>query len=142
MILMFPSRRLEPLFAWLGSAGSAFGAFAMLCCFGWTGLATFLPVIGLGFLVRFASALRLIWIALGLSALGLVLSFRLHRRSWPLATAALGAALLLYPMYHALEVVIWLGMVYTGLGLLFLSSGLDTWCAWRTTRICPENKVS
>ena len=70
------------LLAWLGSASSAFGAFAMLCCFGWTGLAMFLPVIGLGFLVRFSVALRLIWIALTLTALGLALSF--------VATAARG----------------------------------------------------
>ena len=63
--------------------------------------------------------------------IGRALSFRRHRRLWPLMTAALGAGLLLYPMYHALEVDVWVGLVYTGLGLLLLSSGLDVWCAWR-----------
>ncbi len=124
------------LLSWLGSAGSAFGAFAMLCCFGWTGLATFLPLIGLGFLVRFYVALHVIWIALALTVLGLMLSFRRHRRPWPLSTAAVGAGLLLYPMYHALEVDVWLGLVYAGLGLLFLGSGLDVLWAWRMTRVC------
>lgn len=127
--------------ATVGSFSSAFGGFAMLCCFGWTGLATFLPVIGLGFLVRFSVALRLIWIALALTTIGLALSFCRHRRPWPLATAALGAGLLLYPMYHALEVVVWLGMVYAGLGLLFISSGIDVWCAWRMSRICLNQEA-
>ncbi len=126
----------DRLLSWLGSIGSAFGAFAVLCCFGWTGLATFLPLIGLGFLVRFYTALHLIWAALALTALGLVLSFHRHRRPWPLATAALGAGLLLYPLYNALEVDLWLGLLYAGLTLLFLSSSLDVWCAWRMGRKC------
>ena len=113
----------------------------MLCCFGWTVLATFLPVIGLGFLVRFDVALHVIWIALALTALGLALSFRRHRRPWPLATAALGAGLLLYPMYHALEVDVWLGLMYAGLGLLFISSCLDVWCARRSCPVAPEKKA-
>ena len=130
--------RLERLLPWFGSAGSAFGGFAVMCCVGWTGLATILPTLGLGFLVYTENALRLIYAALALNALGLGLSFRRHRRPWPLAVAALGAGLLLYPMYHALEVVVWVGMVYTGLGLLFLSSGLDVWCAWRMTQTCSS----
>jgi hypothetical protein len=134
-------RRLERIFPFLGSAGSAFGTFAMLCCFGWTGLATFLPVIGLGILVRFSVALRVIWIALALTALGLVLSFRRHRRPWPLVVATLGAGLLLYPMYHALEVVVWLGMVYSGLAVLFIASVLDGWLTYQAARSCrlPPN---
>ncbi len=130
------SLRRTWLLSGLGSAGSAFGAFSMLCCFGWTGLATFLPLIGLGFLVRFYVALHVIWIALALTVLGLMLSFRRHRRPWPLAMAALGAGLLLYPMYHALEVDLWLGLVYSGLSLLFLGSVLDVRYAWRTSRRC------
>ncbi len=110
----------------------------MLCCFGWTGLATFLPTVGLGFLVRFAVALRLIWIALGITAIGLLLAFRQHRRPWPLGTAALGAGLLVYPLYHALEVPVWLGLLYGGLALLFLASALDVWSVWRMTRQCTS----
>ena len=134
-------RRLERLFPWLGSAGSAFGTFAMLCCFGWTGLATLLPVVGLGFLVRFSVALRVIWVALVLTIFGLVLSLRRHRRPWPLLVAAVGAGLLLYPMYHALEVVIWLGLAYSGLAVLFSASVLDGWLAYRAARSCalPRN---
>ncbi len=124
------------LLTWVGSVGSAFGLFAMLCCFGWTGLASVLPLVGLGILVRFGVALWLIWIALGLTALGLGLSFRHHRRPWPLLTAALGAGLLLYPMYHALEVPVWLGMAYTGAGLLVTASGLDGWLAHQHARQC------
>ena len=134
-------RRLERVFPFLGSAGTIFGTFAMLCCFGWTGLATFLPVIGLGVLVRFSVALRVVWIALALTALGLVLSLRRHGRPWPLMVAVLGAGLLLYPMYHALEVVIWLGLVYSGLAVLFSATVLDGWLAYRAARFCalPRN---
>jgi hypothetical protein len=133
---LLPTWPLERLLPCLGSTGSAFGGLAVMCCVGWTGLATLLPTLGLGFLVYIENALRLIYAALALHALGLGFSFRRHRRPWPLAAAALGAGLLLYPMYHALEVVLWVGMVYTGLGLLFLSSGLDVLCAWRMNRTC------
>lgn len=126
----------ERLFPFLGSAGTIFGTFAMLCCFGWTGLATFLPVIGLGVLVRFSVALWVIWIALVLTALGLVLSCHRHRRPWPLAVAVLGAGLLLYPMYHALEVIVWLGMAYGGLALLFSAVVFDSWLAYRAAFSC------
>lgn len=95
-----------------------------------------MPVIGLGIFVHFSVALRLIWIALGLTVLGLAVSLLRHRRPWPLLLAAVGAGLVLYPMYHALEVPVWLGLLYSGLGLLFVSSALDAWSTWRTTRVC------
>ncbi len=133
-------RKPTGLFRWLGPVGSAFGTFAMLCCFGWTGLATFLPLVGLGFLVRFSVALRLIWLTLALTVLGLALSFRRHRQPWPLVTAALGTGLLLYPRYHGLEVVVLLGLAYSGLGVLFLSAGLDMWCSWRVPLTCQVKR--
>ena len=112
----------------------------MLCCFGWTGLASFLPLIGLGILVRFTVALKLVWISLGISAIGLTLSFTRHRRPWPLVTAALGAGLLIYPMYHALEVWLWLALLYSGLGGLFMGTALDLRLSIRQARQCAIPK--
>ena len=121
---------------WVGSTGSAFGGFAMLCCFGWTGLASLLPFIGLGFLVRFTYALRLIWVALAVIGIGLALSFIRHRRPWPIVAGVIGAGLALYPMYHALEVSLWIGLLYAGLAMLFVSSGMDFWISIRHQRVC------
>lgn len=108
----------------------------MLCCFGWTGLASFLPLIGLGFLVRFSTALRLIWVALAVIGIGLTVAFLRHRNPRPLLLGAVGAGLALYPMYHALEVALWLGLLYAGLALLFVSAGLDLWTSIRHQRAC------
>ena len=128
--------QLERLLPWLGPAGSAFGGFAVMCCIGWTGLASLLPTLGLGFLVYTANAERLIYVALAFSGLGLGLSWRHHRRPWPLVVAAVGAGLLLYPFYHALDVTLWVGMVYSGLAMLFSASALDGWLAYRAARHC------
>lgn len=130
------SKVLKPvgrILPWIGSGGSAFGGFAMLCCFGWTGLASLLPLLGLGVLVRFNNALRLVWIALAILGVGLLVSFIRHRRPWPFATATLGAGLAVYPMYHALEVSLWLGLVYSGLAFLFASAAMDLWLALRAS---------
>lgn len=131
-----PAGALGRALTLLGTSGSAFGGFAMLCCFGWTGLASFLPLIGLGFMVRFAYALRLIWVALAVIAIGLAISFLRHRRPWPLLLGLIGAVLTLYPMYHALEVSLWLGLLYAGLALLFVSAGADLWISIRHQRTC------
>lgn len=133
-------KRIASLLPWAGTGGTAFGGFAMLCCFGWTGLASLLPLVGLGVLVRFGYALRLIWIALAVLALGLGISFRRHRRPWPASIAALGAGLTLYPMYHALEVSLWLGLLYSGLAVLFLGAGMDLWFSLRApAKSCRPN---
>lgn len=128
--------RLERLLPWLGSAGSTFGGLAVMCCIGWTGLASLLPTLGLGFLVYTANAERLIYVALNFSGLGFGLSWRRHRRPWSFIVAAIGAGLLLYPFHHALEVTLWVGLVYAGLALLFSASVLDAWLAHRATRYC------
>ena len=136
---MIARRLANPLgrfLPWLGSTGSAFGGFAMLCCFGWTGLASFLPLIGVGFLARFTYALRLIWVALAVIGIGLVLSFIWHRRPWPILAGVIGAGLVLYPMYHTLEVSLWVGLLYAGLVMLFVSSGTDLWITIRAQRAC------
>ena len=107
-----------------------------MCCIGWSGLATLLPTIGFGYFVYVSNARRLIFVALAISALGLTLSLRRHRRPWPLLSAAAGAGLLLYPFYHALDVTLWLGMVYSGLALLVVAAGLDGWLVYRAGRSC------
>ncbi len=56
-----------PLRCWFGAA---LVAYRMLGFLGWIGLPTYLPVIRLGFLARFAVALRLIWTILDLLAWG------------------------------------------------------------------------
>ena len=137
MILSKFEKPISRLLPWLGSTGSAFGGFALLCCFGWTGLASFLPLVGLGFLVRFTVALKFIWISLAITAIALTLSFLRHRRPWPLAAAVVGAGLLTWPMYHGLEVSLWLGLLYSGLGVLFFATGLDVWLSIRQARSCP-----
>lgn len=98
-----------------------------------------LPTLGLGFLVYTANARRLIFAALALSSLCLALSFRHHRRPWPLLAAAAGAGMLLYPFYHALEVSLWLGLVYGGLALLSGAAALDSWLSHQAGRfrVCP-----
>jgi hypothetical protein len=136
MKVFLPVMRIERVLPWLGSAGSTIGGLAVMCCLGWSGLATLLPTLGLGYLVYVSNARRLIFIALAISALGLALSLRRHRRSWPLLAAVAGAGLLLYPFYHALDVTLWLGMVYSGLVLLVVAAGLDGWLAYRAGRAC------
>ena len=128
--------RLERLMPWLGSTSSAFGGLAVMCCVGWSGLASFLPTLGLSFLIYTANAERLIYVALVFSSLGLWLSWRRHRRPWPLSVAAIGAGLLLYPFHHALDVTLWVGMVYSGLALLFSAATLDSWLICRAARSC------
>lgn len=129
------------LLTWLGPASSAFGGLAVMCCVGWSGLATFLPTIGLGFLIYTANALWLIYLALVFSALGLSLSWRRHRQPWALVIATTGAGLLLYPFYHALDVRLWVGMVYSGIVLSFLAALLDGWLTYKTGRSCPNPTV-
>lgn len=131
--------RIERLLPWLGSAGSAVGGLAVMCCVGWSGLATLLPALGLGFLVYTSNARRLIFVTLAFSALGLALSLRRHRRPWPLLVAVIGAGLLLYPFYHALEVSLWLGLVYSGLAFLAVAAALDGWLAYRNGRTCTRS---
>jgi hypothetical protein len=121
---------------WLGSTGSACGGLAVMCCVGWSGLASFLPTLGLSFLIYTANAERLIYVALVFSSLGLWFSWRRHRRPWPLSMAAIGAGLLLYPFHHALDVTLWVGMVYSGLALLFSAAALDSWLTYQAARSC------
>ena len=128
--------RFEQLLPWLGSTGSALGGLAVMCCIGWTGLASFLPTLGLSFLIYTTNAERFIYVTLACSGLGLWLSWRRHICLWPLAVAAIGAGFLLYPFHHALDVTLWVGMVYSGLALLFSAATLDSWLTHRAARSC------
>jgi len=87
--------------------------------------AAFLSSIGLGFLTDLSVAVPILYGAVGVILLGLGLSFRRHRRPYPLLLAVLGGAALLYPYHTGLDVPVFIALVFGGQALLMTASVLD-----------------
>ncbi len=123
--------------AMLGAGGAAFAGVVPLCCFGFTGVATFVTAIGLGFLVRLDTAVPLLYAVLAVQGLGLALNWRQHRRALALLIWLIGAAMIWYPYEGgvALEVDLFLALVYGGIILLVAAALVD----FRLTRLCARS---
>lgn len=116
-----------------GGFGSVLSATAGLgCCAGvFAPAVTAVSAATLGVFDQTRVQLPFLYFALTLSLIGLAVSFRRHRRPWPLLAASVVAAILLIPFHTALDVTIFQGMFSAGvLGLVF-ASGCDALFAWR-----------
>ncbi len=87
--------------------------------------AAFLSSIGLGFLTDLSVAVPILYGAVGVILLGLGLSFRRHRRPYPLLLAILGGPGVLYPYHTGLDVPVFVALVFGGQVLLITASVLD-----------------
>lgn len=106
---------------------------ALGCCApAWaSSLLSIFATLGLGFLVDHRVAVPILYLALAIALAGLFLSWRDHRRPYFLIAGLLGAVFVLYPFHTALEVELFLGLLYTGIGLLLLASLGEAILRWR-----------
>src|SRR5574341_484526 len=115
------------LLAVSGGFGSVLSATAVLgCCVG--ALAPALTAVSaatLGVFDQTRVQLPFLYVAPGLSLIGLVVSYRRHRRPWALLLAGAAAAVLLIPFHVALDVAVFQGMFSIGVLGLVLASGCD-----------------
>jgi hypothetical protein len=111
----------------LGAGGATFSALAMLVCCGFTGVANLVSAVGLGMLVRTDVGLPVLYVFLAFNLATLLWSARTHRRPYPVLLSLGGAGLLHYVWNHALEVWVWLTVMYAGVALVLLASGLNLW---------------
>jgi len=127
-------RRRTEVGSILGMVGALISGLTITCCFGFTGVATLAMALGLGVMSRFEVAYPIIFSSMALQIAALLLSLRRHRRPYPLALSLVGLPLVAYPLYHSLEVWLWLTLLYTGLGFLAAASALEVWICRRWCR--------
>lgn len=109
----------------LGYVGALFStALGMGCCAPgiFAAFASLVGSLGLGFLLSLDILMPVLYASLAVTLTGLSLSYRYHRKPYPLALGAIGGALLLYPFHTALELSTFFVLIYAGLGSLFASS--------------------
>lgn len=88
-------------------------------------VAAFLSSLGLWFLVDLRVSVPILYGAVGLILLGLLLSYRRHRRPYGIALGLLGSGAVLYPFHAALEVWLFITLVFGGQALLLSASILE-----------------
>jgi len=116
-----------------GSVLSALGGLG--CCAGALAPAvTAVSAATLGVFDQTDVQLPFLYFALSLSLIGLTVSFRRHRRPWPILLAAGAAAILLIPFHIALDVTLFQQMFSTGVLGLVLASGFDFLFIWHARR--------
>ncbi len=120
-----------------GASGATLSAFAMLVCCGFTGVATLVSALGLGVLVRTDVGVPVLYFFLAFNLATLLWSARIHRRPHPVLLSLGGAGLLVYVWNHALEVWIWLTLMYTGVALVLTATILNLRFQRRCQRRVP-----
>lgn len=110
-----------------GGFGSVLSATAGLgCCAGaFTPAVTAVSAATLGVFDQSRVQLPFLYVALALSLIGLVVSYRRHRRPWALLLAGAAGTILLVPFHVALDVTIFQSMFSVGVLGLVLASGCD-----------------
>lgn len=99
------------------------GALAGLCCFGFTGVSSLMVVLGLAWFRTHVHPVLYLTLPLNLTLLGL--GYSQHRRLLPLALAAAGSLSLLYAYHHALDVRLFLGLLYGGGASLLAGAAVE-----------------
>ena len=98
-------------------------------------VAAFFSSLGLWFLVDLRVSVPILYGAVGLILLGLLLSYRRHRRPYAIGLALLGAGAVLFPFHAALDVWLFISLVFGGQALLFAASVVEILLARR--RLAP-----
>lgn len=106
----------------LGFLGTVFStSLAMGCCAGWLAPLASVGAAALPFLDP-SFQMPVLYVAVALTLIGLVLSYRSQRSAFFLFLGLLGVVLLLVPFHTALEVGLLYLLIGLGLGLLLLAS--------------------
>lgn len=117
---------------WLGKTGAAGTVVATLVNAGCCG-AAFAPLVaglsatGLLALIPLEWGMPLLYGALALTVVGAALGLRRHHRLYPLLVTLAGVVAILVPFHEALDVEVFAALLWTGLALLLLGAGFETW---------------
>ncbi|HWP48496.1 MAG TPA: MerC family mercury resistance protein [Candidatus Limnocylindrales bacterium] len=107
----------------MGILGTYFSTtFALGCCgFGpFLYLVSGLSALGLGFLANLS--LPILYTSLGMTVVGLLISYRHHRHPLPFILGLVGSGMILYPFHEALDV--WIFRIFFSTGLALLTLGV------------------
>ncbi len=96
----------------------------------------FFSSIGLWFLVDLRVSVPILYGAVGLILLGLLLSYRRHRRPYAIGLGLFGGAAVLYPFHTVLDVWLFITLVFGGQALLFAASVVEILLARRWPARC------
>lgn len=88
-------------------------------------VAAFFSSLGLWFLVDLRVSVPILYGAVGLILLGLLLSYRRHRRPYAIGLGLLGAGAVLFPFHAALDVWLFITLVFGGQALLLAASSVE-----------------
>lgn len=127
---------------WLGKTGVAGTVVATLANVGCCGaafapLVTGLSAVGLLALIPLEWGMPLLYGALALTLISAALGLRRHLRPYPLLVTLAGVGAILVPFHEALDVEVFTALIWTGLALLLLGAGLETWLGRRVGRRPP-----
>lgn len=107
----------------IGTVGLFITALASPCCFPLFGFA--LTALGIGSVELLGSWTMYVFQGLSLlSLVGLYLSYRMHRCTWPLL-AAIPSVLLIFYSYYFIDADYWIYFQYVGMFGLLVASGID-----------------
>jgi len=124
---------------WLGKTGVAGTVVTTLASVGCCGaafapLVTALSAVSILALIPPDWGMPLLYGALALALTGSALGFGRHRRPYPLLVTLAGVGAILIPFHEALDIEVFTALLWTGLALLLLGVGLDTWLLRRRDR--------